>query len=79
VVYDEGVPWFMTRKEYRGCLPAMCTVQHIVEKRRKEYCGCLPYALFSTMWKKRRKPNLPTFLLFVNYGKACGNVNQGNT
>lgn len=29
--------------------------------------------------EKRRKLNLPTFILSINYGKACGNVNQGNT
>jgi len=29
--------------------------------------------------EKRRKPNLPTFLFLINSGKACGNVNQGNT
>jgi len=29
--------------------------------------------------EKRRKLNLPTFLLCINYGKACGNVKQGNT
>jgi hypothetical protein len=29
--------------------------------------------------EKSRKLNLPTFLLFISNGKACGNVNQGNT
>jgi hypothetical protein len=29
--------------------------------------------------EKRRKHNLATFVLFISYGKACGNVNQGNT
>jgi len=40
-------------------MDAICTMQHILEKRKKL--------------------NLPTFLLFISYGKACGYVNQGNT
>ena len=66
VYEEEGVSWVLYalcstlwRKEGRSTMGAICTVQHIVEKRRK--------------------PNLPTFLLFINYGKAFGNVNQGNT
>jgi hypothetical protein len=46
--------------------------------KRKEYHGWhVQYAAHSG--EKKEAYNLPTFLLFINYGKACGNVNQGNT
>jgi hypothetical protein len=45
--------------------------------KRKEYHGC--HMHYAAHLEKRRALNLPTFLLFINYRKAYGNGNKGNT
>jgi hypothetical protein len=67
VVYgEEGVPWVPY---------ALCCA--LWRKGGRSTMGAI--CTVQCIVEKRRKPNLPTFLLFITYGKAFGNVNQGNT